>query len=117
MAQQRGNTFQPYRTSVGRSLEMLSPGDVTAAQMFSDEERANAIVTWLVRAGGFLLMLFGAYCVLRPMAVLASVLPFAGSLVSFGLGLVAFALAAPLSLLTIAVAWMFYRPMLAIAIS
>jgi hypothetical protein len=116
IAQQRGQSFQPYRTTVGRSLEMLTAGTVTAAQMFTDAERANEIVTWIVRACGFLLMLFGAYGVVRPMAVMASVLPFAGSLVSFGLGLLAFALAAPLSLLTIALAWLFYRPLLAIGI-
>ena len=53
---------------------------------------------------------------LRPIRVVADVVPIFGTLVGMGLGLVAFSVAAPLSLLTIAVAWIAHRPLLGITL-
>jgi hypothetical protein len=54
--------------------------------------------------------------VLRPIAVLASILPFLGRIVGTGTTVIAFLLAGILWTLTVAVAWIFYRPLLGIAI-
>jgi hypothetical protein len=48
--------------------------------------------------------------------VLADVIPFVGSLVGAGTGLASFLLAAMGSFVTIAIAWVFYRPVLGIAL-
>jgi hypothetical protein len=114
IAQQRGTTFQPYQTKAGNALSMLSQGTVGAAQMFSEAERNNTVITWLLRVAGYLLMAFGGFAVLRPLAVTASVIPFLGTLARTGLGLVAAAVAAPFAFLTIAIAWIVYRPLLGI---
>ena len=74
----------------------------------------NGIFTWLVRLGGFLLMFFGLSMVLKPLSVLADVLPILGNIVEMGNGLVAGIIALVCSLVTIAIAWIFYRPVLAI---
>jgi hypothetical protein len=116
IARQSGKSFGPYQTEAGNALEMLTEGTVSAPAMFAEAERSNTTTTWLLRVGGFLLMLFGMYSVFRPLAVVADVVPFFGSLVSMGVGVVAFVIAAPLSLLTIAVAWIFYRPLLGIGL-
>jgi uncharacterized membrane protein len=87
---------------------------VGAAQMFSEAERNNTVITWLLRVAGYLLMAFGGFAVLRPLAVTASVIPFLGTLARTGLGLVAAAVAAPFAFLTIAIAWIVYRPLLGI---
>ncbi|MCW5210069.1 hypothetical protein VU10_07890, partial [Desulfobulbus sp. US1] len=47
-------------------------------------------------------------------SVLADVLPFLGSIVEAGTGFIAFLLAGVLSLITIAVAWIVFRPLLGI---
>lgn len=112
IAQQRGAGFQPYQTKAGRALQMLSTGTISAPQMFQDAESSNIIITWLLRLGGYLLMAFGGYSVLRPLAVTASVIPFLGSVARTGLGLVASLVAAPFAFLTIAIAWIVYRPLL-----
>jgi hypothetical protein len=112
IARQSGSTFGPYQTAAGKPLEMLSMGTVSAPQMFANAEQANVVFSWLLRAGGFLLMLFGVYSLMKPFAVVADIVPFIGSLLRVGLGLFAFVIAAPLSLMTIAVAWIFYRPLL-----
>lgn len=116
VAQQSGSRLGPYQTQAGNRLEMLAMGTVPADQMFSTAEQSNAMMTWILRLIGFVLMLVGLSMVFRPLSVVADVVPFVGDLVSMGTGLVAFAIAAPLSLLTIAIAWIYYRPLLGVAL-
>ena len=59
-------------------------------------------------------MLTGLKMVFGPLGVLADVLPFLGSLVRMGTGLLSFLIALPCSLVTIAIAWIVYRPVLGI---
>jgi hypothetical protein len=52
-----------------------------------------------------------------PVGVLADVIPFLGSLVRLGTGAIAFVLAVLVGGLTIALAWFWYRPLLAVGIA
>jgi hypothetical protein len=61
-------------------------------------------------------MFFGLSMVLKPLSVLADVLPILGNIVEIGNGLVAGVIALVCSLVTIAIAWIFYRPVLAIVL-
>lgn len=61
-------------------------------------------------------MMIGLNLILRPLSVVADVLPIAGTIVGAGVGVVAFLVAAPATLLTIAIAWLFYRPLLGITL-
>jgi hypothetical protein len=70
----------------------------------------------MLRVLGLVLMWIGFSMVFRPLSVVADVVPFIGTLVGWGTGVVSFALAAPLSLVTIAIAWIVYRPLLGIAL-
>lgn len=117
IAQQVGSSFRPYQaTSAKGSIELLSIGQLSADEMFATAVQQNRTLTWIVRFAGFAIMGFGFNLVLRPFTVLADVLPFLGNLVGFGTTLVAFAAAAAVSFLTIAIAWLFYRPLLAVAL-
>jgi len=116
VSQQAGDSFRPYQAKAGGTVELLEMGTVPAEQMFAAAERQNTLLTWGLRLGGLLLMAFGFRLVLRPLVVLADVLPPVGSLVGVGLGLVSFLVAAVISLLTIAVAWVVYRPLLGITL-
>jgi hypothetical protein len=116
IAQQTGARLGPYQTQAGDRLEMLESGVVSADMMFKGAEQANTMLTWILRCVGFLVMLFGLLMLLRPIRVLADVVPFFGTIVGMGLGLVAFAVAAPLTLATIAVAWVSHRPVLGITL-
>ncbi|MFP3941319.1 MAG: TMEM43 family protein [Thermoanaerobaculia bacterium] len=84
--------------------------------MFQAAQRRNTLLTWGLRLGGLLLAAFGFGLVLRPLAILADVLPPVGSLVGAGITLVSLLLGAVLSFLTVAVAWVVYRPVLGIAL-
>jgi hypothetical protein len=116
VAKQSGNALGPWQTSQGTTIAMLVKGTKTADEMFSAAESANVTRTWIVRLLGFLCMLIGFGMIFKPLSVVADVVPFIGSVVGMGTGIVAFALSAPLSLVTIAVAWIFYRPILGVAL-
>ena len=60
-----------------------------AADMFQHAQDVNKMITWLVRLGGFLLMWIGVAVILKPLSVLADVVPLIGSIVGFGVGLLA----------------------------
>ena len=114
VAKQKGDTFVGYVAKTKKKVDLLSDGVKDAAEMFEAAREANAFWTWVVRIVGFLLMFFGVSMVLKPLSVLADVLPFLGNIVELGIGLVAGLVAFVCSLVTIAIAWIFYRPVLAI---
>lgn len=116
VAVQRGNSFEAYQTKTGTSILMLEEGTRAADAMFKSAQSKNTLLAWLLRGGGLLLMFLGFVLLLRPIAVLGSVLPFVGSLLSGGIGLVSFLVALTLSLVTVSLAWLFYRPLLAIGL-
>lgn len=116
VARQSGALLEPYHTSVGRDIALLAAGTVGVQEMFSQAQAENTMLTWVLRLAGFVVMFIGVVLVLKPLPVFADLVPLIGSIVGFGTGLVAFAVALPLSLVTIAVAWITYRPLLAIGL-
>ena len=116
IAQQTGSRLGPFQTRAGDSLEMLEAGILPADAMFASADRANTTLTWGLRALAFLLMMMGVGLALRPLRVLADVVPIAGTIVGIGLGFISFAVAAPLTLATIALAWIAHRPVLGVGL-
>ena len=114
IAKQHGDTFVAYTAKNGKKLSYLQDGVKDAAEMFQTARTNNAIMTWLVRIGGFLMMFIGLSMMFKPLSVLADVLPILGDIVEMGMGLVAGLIAFICSLVTIAIAWLFYRPVLGI---
>ena len=113
VAQQINNSFCPYPVK-GDTIFLMSDSIQSAEQMFSRAQSDNNTMTWVLRIIGFLMMLFGLSMVFKPLSVLADVLPFLGDFVEMGTSLVAFLIAVPCWLTVIAVAWIFYRPVLGI---
>lgn len=116
VARQAGDSFGAYETKVGGEIRLIRDGLLTAAAMFKAEQDTNKMITWLVRLGGFVLMFIGLAMFFKPLSVLADVVPFIGSLVGAGTGFIAFFGALAASMLTVAVAWVVYRPLLAVAL-
>ena len=114
IAKQHGDTFVAYTAKNGKRLSYLAEGIKDAAAMFESARTGNAIFTWLFRLGGFLMMYFGLSMVFRPLSVLADVLPILGDIVGMGMGLVAGLISLICALVTIAIAWIFFRPILGI---
>ena len=116
VARQVGSTFEAYPAQAGDSILLLTYGTVSADSMFKAAEKANVILTWVLRGLGFFMMFLGLNMVLRPFAVVADVLPIVGSIVGAGTGMVSGLVAVCLSLITIAISWLYFRPVLAVGL-
>ncbi len=116
IAQQRGNTFQAYQPKEGNSILWLSSGIVSAEQMFQGAISAEGTKTWLFRLLGFVMMYIGITMIFKPIVVFGDVVPIVGNILNFGIGLFSFIVSAALTLVTIAIAWLFARPLLGISL-
>ena len=115
VAQQQGNGFVSYSTPNGDLL--LTANEIqSAGEMFASAKSANKMLAWLLRLAGFLMMFVGIKMIFAPLRTLGAVIPFIGKIIGFGTGLVAFVIALPCTLITIAIAWIAYRPVLAIVL-
>lgn len=117
IAQQTGNTFSPFKTSNGESLEDLYVGTFTAAEIFEKLRSANSMWAWILRGLGFVVCGIGFSMILGPISVVADVIPFLGSLTRSGLGLISFLLAIVVSAMTISFAWIAVRPLIGVPLA
>ncbi|XP_064579899.1 transmembrane protein 43 [Zonotrichia leucophrys gambelii] len=114
IARQRGDQLVPYHTKSGDVLEILYPGDLSVEEVFQKEQEGNTMKTWALRAAGWLSMFVGISLMTRIFYTLVDWFPVVRELVSVGLKVFAVCVASSLSLLTIAVGWLFYRPLWAL---
>ena len=115
IAQQTGSSFQTYMTKNG-PLDELRNGIMGAEEIFQAAESENKVTAWILRLFGFILIGMGFSAIFKPLPTLMAVVPFLGKIVGAGVGLIAWTLAAVVSLIVIALAWLFYRPILAIVL-
>lgn len=118
VAKQRGDSFVPYtsRKGDGYKVDLLQDGVADVDEMFENARTGNKMFTWFFRILGFFLMWVGLKKVLAPISTLGDVLPFLGSILGFGLGIAAGLVSFVFSFATAGVAWIFYRPVLGIAL-
>ena len=116
LAQQAGDSFQRYQTRAGDAIYRVQLGAASADEMFHAAAAGNYLVTWLLRLGGFVLMAIGLGMVLGPLAVLGDFVPLLGEIIRFGTGFIAIGVALVLSLVTIALGWIAYRPVIGVAV-
>ncbi len=114
VAQQNGNSFTGFKTEYDTTILLVDRGNKPAEQMFQAAQDANVTRTWLVRLGGIVIMFIGLMMLMKPLSVLGDVLPMLGDIVGFGLGIIAGGLSLLISMIVIALAWIAYRPVLAI---
>lgn len=77
-------------------------------------ESSNATWTWLFRLVGLVIVFFAYKGVFDLVVTLLKVLPFLAKIANVGVSIVSGVLALAWSLIIIAIAWLFYRPILAI---
>ncbi|MDA7868430.1 TMEM43 family protein, partial [bacterium] len=116
MGVQTGNSFTAFESEVGKTKLLLYQGLLSAEEVVAGEEQKAKILRWALRGGGVLIMFFGLLLILKPLSVLADVLPFLGSLVGGVSALIAFLLSIAISFVVIAISWIFFRPLLGIGL-
>jgi hypothetical protein len=112
LAKQSGNGFAAFTTKNGYQVELAAVGDHSAAALIENQRKAEALLTWVLRGVGMLLMFVGIAVFLAPLSTIASVIPLFGRIVGGAAALVALVIAIPLSILVIAFAWLTYRPLI-----
>lgn len=113
---QEGETLVPYKTKNGSSISMIQTGKSTAEEMFKNAQESNKTVTWILRVVGILFMFIGFQMIFNVLQVIGSVIPFIGRIIGMGTGLVAGILTIILASIVIAIAWIFYRPIIGIGL-
>jgi hypothetical protein len=116
IGQQSGSDFTLYQTKAGNRILMVKPGTTSAVDMFSDAQRDNVMWSWIVRFLCAFIMFVGFKLILDPIVVIADVVPFIGNLMGAGAALVSFIMTAVVAPVVIAVAWLWYRPMVSIIV-
>ena len=109
----------PYVTSKGRDLLLFRRGYYTPDQMFSLTEIDNQRTMWAMRFAGFGIMFLGVMLILQPIASFVDIIPFIGDIMQGALSncifpLISLIITIPLSLFTIGLAWIAYRPIFVI---
>lgn len=111
MSRQIGETFEPWTGNSGTSINVLSEGAHSSEAMVSALEAAALFFVWMVRILGTLAMAIGIFSMLYPLQAIANILPFLGRLVGAAIGLFSIIVALGLSVVTISIAWLIYRPL------
>lgn len=112
--------FSPWKASNGKEIELLECGTHDAAAMFEHAQSMNAMMTWIFRFVGFIVMWIGVSLIVSPLEEFARAIPLFGMLlggaVGFGVGLFAFVVSVFATGVIIAIAWFAARPMLSIGL-
>ena len=116
MAVQTGNSFSTYKSETGKTKLLLYQGLLSAEEVVKGEETKAKLLRWALRGGGIVVMFIGFLLFLKPLSVLADVLPFLGNLVGGVSALVALLLSIAISAMIIAMSWIFFRPVLGIGL-
>ncbi|MFI5380971.1 MAG: TMEM43 family protein [Tepidisphaerales bacterium] len=116
IAKQMSGQLEGYLTQTGTTVLDLRNGTLSAADMFTMAQAENAQLTWILRGAGFLAIWIGFALMLSPLTVVADVIPLLGDLLGVGVAVCSGLVGACLSLVTIGMAWLYYRPVLGIAL-
>jgi len=114
ISKQSNNTLVPFVGKNGSTINELMLGEVSANEMFKEAISNNKMLTWILRIVGLIICIFGFMLILNPLVVIGDVVPFIGSILNIGTGLVSTVIGFILSFIIIAIAWFFYRPLISI---
>lgn len=116
ISQVDGDTFKPYKAKNGKRFQTLVMGKKEAADIFESAHNSNTFWLWTLRIIGILLVIAGLKGIFGILETLFKVVPFLAGIVGWGIGLVCTVVGIVWSLIIIALAWLFYRPLLGITL-
>lgn len=116
ISQVTGNTFKPYKAKNGKKFQTLRMGKYDSDEIFDSEHEANHMFTWVFRLVGALLVIMGLKMMFGILETLLKVVPFLSSIMGWGIGVVCTVVGIVWSLIIIALAWLFYRPLIGVTL-
>ena len=111
-----GDSFLPFRAKNGYTLEKLVMGKKDMDQFFEDEQNSNTLKTWMLRILGIMMVIGGLKLIFGFVETLLKIVPFLSSIIGWGVGVICTVLGFVWSMIVIAIAWLFYRPVLGITL-
>jgi hypothetical protein len=114
IAKVNGNTFEPFKAKNGYTFQTLVMGEKDAAEIYEDEHQTNTIMLWAFRIIGILMVIGGLKGIFGFLQSLLMVVPFIANILGWGVGVICTVVGVVWGLIVIAVAWLFYRPVLGI---
>ncbi len=116
IAQVAGDSFTSYTASNGKSFYSISSGVRSMDEMFQSEHSANKMWLWILRVVGVLIVIGGFKGIFNILVTILKVLPPLAGIANLGVSLVCNVLGFVWSLLVMGIAWIRYRPVLAIVL-
>ena len=116
IAKVNGNTFEPYKAKNGYTFQTLVMGEKDAAEIYEGEHDMNNIMLWVFRIIGILMVIGGLKGIFGFLETLLKVLPFIANILGWGVGVICTVVGVVWGLIVIAIAWLFYRPLLGITL-
>ena len=114
IAKVNGSTFEKYIAKNGKAVSSVSMGTVSAETMFAGEHATNRTWAWIFRLTGLLLVIGGLKSMFSILPTLFKIVPFLSNIVDAGVGLVCSVFGFAWSIIIIAIAWLWYRPVIGI---
>ena len=100
--------------SKNEQIYLQYDGDYSLDEMLNKYKTENQLLTFGLRFVGWLIMFIGLLLLVNPIVTISKFIPFLSSIIGFISSFFLLILSLVLSLVTIAVAWLTYRPIIAI---
>lgn len=109
-------TFTTFQAKHDANEYELRVGTWTLDQMIKQANDENATLTWILRILGVIVVIAALKMIFGILVTILKLVPFLASIMNLGVSLVCGVLGFVWSLIVIAIAWIFYRPLLGIAL-
>ena len=116
MAVVDGDTFKPFKAKNGKRFETLVMGKKSGDEIIDAAKETNNIILWALRIIGIMMVIGGLKGIFGFIETILKVVPFIAGIFGWGVGLVCTVIGIAWSLIIIAIAWLFYRPLLGISL-
>lgn len=116
IAKVNDKVLELYTAKNGKSIGLIRTGVVGMEEMFAQQEQTNTMWLWGLRILGVLLVICGLKGIFDILSTILKVVPFLSSIMNWGVGLICNIIGIAWSLIIIAIAWIFYRPLIGITI-
>jgi len=116
MAVVSGDSFKPYKAKNGKRFQTLVMGKKSGDEIIEAEKEANSVILWALRILGIFMVIGGLKGIFGFLETILKVVPFIANIFGWGMGVVCTVVGIVWSLIVIAIAWLFYRPLLGISL-
>ena len=116
IAKQKDNTFTNFKAKNGKTFSTLQMGTRAADEIYEGAHESNHTMMWIFRIVGILMVIGGLKGIFAFIETILKVVPFVANIIGWGVGVVCTVIGIVWSLIVIALAWLFYRPLIGIAL-